>query len=116
MQPELACIQDMVNAGKRIARFLTGVDQAAFLADDEKQSSVFGQFVIIGEAANRISSTFQAGHAEIPWRRIVGLRNRIVHGYDDIDWDIVWNTATLQLPELLMQLEALLRDAGASNP
>ena len=108
MSRDLIGIQDMVTAGERIMRYLQGVARSAFLSNDEKQSAVFGQLVILGEAANRISQTFQQAHSEIPWRRLIGLRNRIVHGYDEIDWEIVWNVADHELPKLVPPLRDLL--------
>ena len=108
MSRDLIGIQDMVTAGERIMRYLQGVSRSAFLSNDEKQSAVFGQLVILGEAANRISQSFQQAHSEIPWRRMIGLRNRIVHGYDEVDWEIVWNVAEHELPKLVPPLRDLL--------
>jgi uncharacterized protein with HEPN domain len=63
---------------------------------------------IVGEAANRVSQTVQQEHPEVPWPEIVGLRNRITHGYEAIDFDIVWNIVHKDLPLLIEQLEAVL--------
>ena len=110
MPNETAWLADMATAAERIARYIHGMDLSSFLANDEKESAVFGQLVIIGEAANRLSPAFCNGHPDIPWGRIVGLRNRIVHGYDEIDWEIVWRVAVDELPVLLMRLQPLIPD------
>jgi uncharacterized protein with HEPN domain len=63
---------------------------------------------IIGEAANRIPEEEQARHAEIPWPQIVSLRNRLIHGYDSVDFDILWQIATEDLPPLIASLETIV--------
>lgn len=65
---------------------------------------------VIGEAANRVSPAIQDAHPHIPWKQIVGTRNRLVHGYDDIDFDILWRIVSVELPPLVEQLEAILAD------
>ena len=62
---------------------------------------------IVGEAANRISQTTQQRHPEIPRVQIIGMRNRLVHGYDVIDLDVLWDTITDDLPPLIAALEEL---------
>ena len=65
---------------------------------------------IIGEAASRVSKATQDVHPHIPWKQIVGTRNRLVHGYDEIDFDVLWQIASVELPPLVEQLEAILAD------
>jgi len=108
MQPELAPLKDIATAAERISRFVKGIDYPAFLANEEKQSAVFGQIIIVGEAANRLPTAFRAAHSEVPWPKMIGMRNRIVHGYDEIDWDIVWQVAVDVVPELIGLLRPLL--------
>jgi uncharacterized protein with HEPN domain len=66
---------------------------------------------IIGEAAARVSSAGQARYADIPWRVIVGMRNRLIHGYDVVDLNVLWDTVTDDLPPLIARLEAALGQA-----
>lgn len=63
---------------------------------------------IIGEAAGRISAETRAELKDVPWAPIIGMRNRLIHAYFDIDRDILWNTVELAIPELLMELQARL--------
>lgn len=63
---------------------------------------------IIGEAANRIPDEFQDGHPEIPWIEIKGMRNRLIHGYDEVDFDFLWNVVRNDLPSLIKQLNKIL--------
>lgn len=64
---------------------------------------------IIGEAANRVSEDMQQQHPEIPWRQITGLRHRLIHGYDAVDLDILWDIVQYDLPPLIATLEEILQ-------
>ncbi len=68
---------------------------------------------IIGEAGNRVSETCQAKYSRIPWRQIVGMRNRIIHAYFDIDLDIVWQVITHDLDSLVIEVEKAIQDLEA---
>ena len=65
---------------------------------------------IVGEAANRVSQAMQKRSPEIPWPRIIGMRNRLVHGYDVIDFDLLWDTIIDDLPPLIAALEKIVTD------
>ena len=63
---------------------------------------------VIGEAANRVPAEFQAEHPEIAWGEIIGMRNRLIHGYDDVDLDFLWSVIRNDLPALIRQLKNLV--------
>jgi uncharacterized protein with HEPN domain len=63
---------------------------------------------LIGEAASRVSIAGQAQHPQIPWRPMIGARNRLIHGYDQISHDIVWTILTQDLPPLVAQIDHIL--------
>jgi uncharacterized protein with HEPN domain len=63
---------------------------------------------IIGEAASRVPESLRQQHPQIPWPQIIGTRNRLVHGYDLVDYDIIWSTITQDLPPLIAELEKIL--------
>jgi uncharacterized protein with HEPN domain len=63
---------------------------------------------IVGEAAGNVSEEFCQKHSEIPWKKIAGTRNRLIHGYFDVDLDIIWKIVTTQLPPLVLQLKQLV--------
>jgi len=65
---------------------------------------------IVGEAASRIAENTRAAHPEIPWVDIIGMRNRLIHAYFDINLDLVWDTVTANLPPLVDQLSRILRE------
>lgn len=98
---------DLVNALRRILVFSRGMSRADFLGDEKTQSSVLYQFVIVGEAVNRLSDAFQGAHPDIPFYEIRGMRNRLVHEYRDVDYGVVWNAIEQDIPELLNLLEPL---------
>ena len=90
--------------------FVAGLDKRSFLADRRTQQAVIMSIVIIGEAAACILDRypdFTNAHPEIPWRSMRGMRNRVAHGYFDIDLETVWETVRTALPDLLRQIEAM---------
>lgn len=99
---------DILVAARRIADFVAGYELESFLRDERTCWAVHSQFVVLGEAARSVSESFQEAHPEIPWREMIGMRNRMAHGYNTIDWTIVWQTATERVPALALQLEASL--------
>ena len=73
--------------------------------DEKLRMAVLYALIIIGEAASYISDSFKEKHSDIPWKKITGMRNRVVHGYFDTDLDIVWEAVTRNIPNLIEQLE-----------
>jgi uncharacterized protein with HEPN domain len=115
MESDLATVLDIVLAGRRIQSFLAGIDQSAFMTNEEKRWAVVSQLTIIGEAVRRLSDAFQGERPSIPWRQIAGTRDRLIHGYDKISWSLVWTTASEDIPLLLTKLEPLVSpDESAS--
>lgn len=105
---DAALLLDMLLAAEDALGFVVGMDQAAFLASPLHQSAVIRQITIIGEAANRVSQGFQAAHPEIAWSNIIGMRHRLVHGYDEVRLDQVWAVVQRHLPELAATLRPLI--------
>jgi uncharacterized protein with HEPN domain len=83
---------------------LANVDERDFLQDERLQSAVQYQLLVIGEAVKRLSDTFKSAHVDVPWRQIAGMRDRLIHGYDDVDAQEVWRTARRDVPALLDRL------------
>ena len=69
---------------------------------------------IIGEAANRLSAACLSSHPTIPWSQIISLRNRLIHGYDSVDLDILWEILTTDLPQLIADLKTILGESSAA--
>ena len=70
---------------------------------------------IVGEAATRVTEATQTAHPEIPWQEIIGTRNRLIHGYDAVDYNILWDIVTADFPPLADQLKRILPDAPAQK-
>ncbi len=63
---------------------------------------------LIGEAASKYPKDLQEQHRQIPWAKIISMRNRLIHGYDFVDYDILWDTITINIPQLLSELEKIV--------
>ena len=104
--PELL-LEDMLHALRKIRSFTEGMDYSAFFQDEKTIDAVVRNLEILGEAARQMPDEFVAGHPDVPWRRISGLRNRIVHDYFGLDLDIVWQIVQNDLGPLQEQLRIL---------
>ncbi len=94
--------------------FAEGLSKAEFLVDRRTQQAVIMSLIIIGEASTKVLERhreFADLHPEVPWRSMRGMRNRIAHGYFDINLNLVWDTVQTALPELLMQLPSVRGEA-----
>jgi len=67
---------------------------------------------VIGEAASRLPEEFRSRHPQVPWRQTVGMRNRLIHGYDTVNFDILWSIIQEDLPPLIEKLEAIVREGS----
>jgi len=98
---------DIENATRRILRYVDDVGRPELEADDEKISAILYQITIIGEATKRISPAFRTKHPHLPWREMAGMRDVIVHEYDQLDFEVIWNVVSSELDSLLHQIENL---------
>ena len=104
-------LDDMLQSAKKIKRYTNDLDYNSFLLDDKTIDAVVRNFEIIGEAANRIDPDFRDKNPEIEWKRIRGFRNRIVHHYFGIDYEIVWTIVENDIEELINQLQELIKES-----
>ena len=100
---------DIKEAVERIASYTKGLTYKKFLLDRKTQDAVVRNFEIIGEAVKNISKDLRAKHPEIQWKKISGLRDKLIHFYFGIDYKIVWNIAKKELPKLSKQIENSLK-------
>jgi uncharacterized protein with HEPN domain len=99
---------DIERAIRRILRYTDNISRAELEMNDEKTSAILYQIAVIGEATKRLSHEFRQQHPEIPWRDIAGMRDVLIHKYDQVDFDVIWDVVQTKLPELLTLLEPLL--------
>lgn len=100
-------VSDMIHAIESIESYHV-FSLEAFLNDEKTQDAIMFNIIILGEAANRIGQEFQEKHPEIPWSSIIGTRNVIVHGYDQIKLQIVWDILTKDLSSLKNKLQSII--------
>ncbi len=107
MRDPLLYLGDILRAIELIERDVAK-GEAAFHADDHIQRWIASQIQDIGEAVDHLPPEWLAGHPDIPWHKIVGMRNRIVHGYFAIRLDALWEAATIDFPNLKRAVLAIL--------
>jgi uncharacterized protein with HEPN domain len=108
MSRDDATLLDIANAARLIHVFIQGMTKETFLSDPKTQSAVLHQVTVIGEAVKRLSQAFRERHPILPWSLMAGMRDHLIHGYDAVDVDEVWQTAGHDVPEVLIKLAPLL--------
>ena len=105
-------VEDMIGFCERVLDYSAGLDKAEFLTSPMPYDATLRNIELIGEAAAQIPEAIRDAHPEIPWRAIVGTRNRLAHAYLHIDDDTIWSMIVDAVPELLAALRKLLETAG----
>jgi len=108
MRRDEGLLLDMLLAARDATQFVQGITWQQFDASRLHQNAVIKALEIVGEAASRISEETRQAHPEFPWKEIIGMRNRLVHAYFDVDWRAVWNTVHHDLPPLIAMIEPLV--------
>lgn len=111
-------IDHIQQAAADACTFVEGLNKTDFLEDKRTQQAVIMSLIIIGEAATKVMDNyaeFTQAHPGVPWRSMRNMRNRMAHGYFDIDLDVVWETTQAWLPGLLKQTPAVRQDAGDAD-
>ncbi len=109
LRRDQAALLDVVLAAQQIRRYSQGIDRAQLESNDEKQAAILYRIIIIGEATKRISQGFREQHPHLAWREMAGMRDHITHGYEQVNLDVVWDVIQNKIPELLPQIEPLLK-------
>ena len=104
MKKDKAYLKDMQDAISDIEVFIANIDEPEFYRNKEKKYAVVRALEIIGEAAKNLSKELRAKHKEIPWKEIAGMRDKLIHGYFGIKWELVWETVKNKIPELKNRL------------
>lgn len=100
---------DMKESAEKILKYTEGMTFSTFLEDNKTIDAVVRNFEILGEASIRVNEDFKLANSQIEWKKLKGFRNRIVHEYFGIDYEIVWTIIEEDLDELIFQLDALLK-------
>ena len=99
-------LADIFDAANNLAEFTCGVTLETFLTDKLRYYAVLKNIEIIGEAAYMLSVEYKESHPEIPWKSIINMRHVLVHGYASVQPELLWDTATRDVPELINQLRS----------
>ena len=108
MSRDLHYLVDMYQAALRVQSGSAGISKEELFQDWIRESALLHQIQIIGEAARHISDKFRSEHPEIPWRAIAGTRDIIVHAYNEVSDDEIWEIISQDIPVLIKAIEALI--------
>ncbi|MBU0703170.1 MAG: DUF86 domain-containing protein [Chloroflexi bacterium] len=105
-------LEDILNAVERVAQFIAGMTFDQFAADDKTVFAVICALEIIGEATKRIPQSVRDNYSKVPWREMVGMRDKLIHDYFDVNLVMVWKTASEDLSNLEPVIRRILAEAG----
>jgi uncharacterized protein with HEPN domain/predicted nucleotidyltransferase len=103
---------DILNSSRNILEFPQDLDLEQLKYDRLKQSAILYEITIIGEAVKRLSGEFRQQYSAIPWKAIAGMRDKVVHDYNQVDLEVIWDVITTDIPDLITQLERLFNVAN----
>ena len=101
---------DIIEAVKRVETYIAKINYEEFLQDTKTQDAVIRNLEIVGEAVKNLSMDFKNKHKDIEWKKIAGLRDRIIHYYFGVNWDIVWDVINTKLPELKRKIGNIIKE------
>jgi uncharacterized protein with HEPN domain len=104
---DVQLVQDILEAVSRITRYTAGLKYGAFLDDTMVQDAVVRNLEIIGEAVKRLPAEFRKKHGDVKWQDIAGMRDRLIHDYAGVNWEIVWDVIQTKLPALKSELTSM---------
>ena len=103
----LTLIEDILESAQKIKKYTIDYNFDTFIEDDRTQDAVVRNFEIIGEASSKVDPDFKFEYSSIPWRKLKGYRNRLIHEYFGVDYQIVWEIIQDVLPDLIERLEEI---------
>lgn len=110
MKRDLLFLKDIINAMNKIFNYTEKMTKEEFKKDDRTIDAVLRNIEIIGEAANKLSEKIYEENEIVPWGRMIGLRNIVIHEYFGVDLNIIWQVITVNLPETKPKIEEILKE------
>jgi len=101
-------LRDILNAMENIEEFIKDVDFEEFKADDKTASAVIRKLEIIGEATKNIPEEIREKNADVPWKDMAGMRDKLIHFYSGVDYKLVWNTITKRIPLIKPSIKSIV--------
>ena len=112
---QAAYLLDILRSSDVIQNYIEGCSREDFLKDPKTQDAVLRRLLVIGEAAAHLTPETEARFEEIPFRKMAGLRNRVVHDYGQIDFEIIWEAVNHHLPKVRRVVSAFFADEGTTS-
>lgn len=109
-EQDIVRLRHMLDAAKKIVEYTASIQRDDLNRDEKLALALVRLLEIIGEAARAVSTGFRREHPQIPWREIAGTRDRLIHGYYDMDFDVVWQIVSGDIPPLVTAIEDILAD------
>lgn len=103
-------IQDILESMNDILLFIENLDKEAFIKDKKTSSAVIMKLEVIGEACKSVPHNIKDAYQDIPWKEMAGMRDRLIHAYFGVDLNLVWQTASKVLPDLIPKIDNILKD------
>lgn len=108
MRNHMLYLKDILAAVDSVEEFVAGMDFEAFQADDKTTSAVIRKFEIIGEATKHLPDEIRQSYPSVPWKEMAGMRDKLIHFYFGIDYQLVWRTIKERLPQVRQQIQKIL--------
>ena len=108
MRNHMLYLKDILAAVDSVEGFVVGMDFEAFQADDKTTSAVIRKFEIIGEATKHLPDEIRQSYPSVPWKEMAGMRDKLIHFYFGIDYQLVWRTIKERLPQVRQQIQKIL--------
>jgi len=110
MRESRLLLHDILQAAKDIREFSKGISREEFVADEKTRSAVLYKFAVMGEATKLLPEEVREQYPDIPWRSIAGLRDKVIHGYIGVDYELLWETIIKKIPVVISGIQIILND------
>lgn len=103
-------LRDILQAAEDIREFTSGMSRDDLIGDNKTRSAVLYKFAVMGEATKLLPELVREHYPDIPWRSIAGLRDKVIHGYIGVDYELLWETITRKIPAVISGVQNILED------